>query len=58
MRLLKADAQERNTSVKEVLLTALEAYFAPHPGTNALAGLSERTFTEWDDPRDSAYDRM
>lgn len=58
LRLLKAaEAQERDTSVKEVLVPALEAYFADRLETKALARLTESTFTEWDDPRDSEYDR-
>jgi hypothetical protein len=58
MRLLKAEAQERDTSVKEVLVIALEAYFAERLETKALARLAESTFSEWDDPRDSEYDRL
>lgn len=58
MRLLKAEAQERDTSVKEVLVTALEAYFADRLETKALARLAESAFTEWGDPRDSEYDRL
>lgn len=58
MRLLKAEAQERDTSVKEILVTALETYFADRLETKALARLAECTFTEWDDPRDSEYDRL
>ena len=40
MRLLKAEAQERDTRVKEVLVTALEAYFADRLETKALAQLA------------------
>ena len=58
MRLLKAEAQERDTRVKEVLVTALEAYFADRLETKALARLVESAFTAWDDPRDSEYDRL
>lgn len=58
MRLLKAEAQERETSVKEVLTRALEAYFAERLETKALAKLAEACFSEWDDPRDAEYDRL
>lgn len=58
MRLLKAEAQERDTSVKEVIVTALEAYFDGRFETEALARLSESTFAEWHAARDSEYDRL
>lgn len=58
MRLLKAEAHERDTSVKEVLVSALETYFADKLETKALNLLAEASFTEWDDPRDAEYDRL
>ena len=58
MRLLKAEAAERETSVKEVLTRALEAYFAERLETRALARLAESSFSEWNDPRDAEYDRL
>jgi hypothetical protein len=58
MHLLKAEANERETTVKEVLRRALEAYFAERLETKALAKLAESTFTEWNDPRDADYDRL
>lgn len=58
VRLLKAEANERDTTVKEVLTRALEAYFAERLETKALAKLAEASFAEWDDPRDAEYDRL
>jgi hypothetical protein len=58
MRLLKAEANERDTTVKEVLTRALEAYFADRLETRAFAKLAEAAFDEWDDPRDGDYDRL
>ena len=52
MWLLKAEAHERDTTVKEVLSRALEAYFAERLETKAFAKLAESSFREWDDPRD------
>jgi hypothetical protein len=57
-KLLKAEANERDTTVKEVLTRALEAYFAERLETKALAKLAESSFSEWDDPRDADYDRL
>ncbi len=58
IKLLKAEALERETSIKEVLTRALEGYFADRLETKALAKLAESSFVEWDDPRDSEYDRL
>lgn len=58
VKLLKAEANEQDTTVKEVLTRALEAYFAERLETKALAKLAESAFTEWDDPRDSDYDEL
>ncbi len=56
VKLLKVEANEGDTTVKEVLTRALEAYFADHLETRALATLGKSTFGEWDDPRDAEYD--
>jgi len=58
LRLLKSEANERDTTIKEVLARALEAYFAERLETKALAKLAESSFSEWDDPRDADYDRL
>lgn len=58
IKLLKAEAIERDTTVKEVLTRALEAYFAERLESKALAKLAESSFTEWDDPRDADYDKL
>lgn len=58
VRLLKVEAQETDTTIKDVLSRALEAWFAERLENKALAKLSESAFSEWDDPRDSDYDRL
>jgi hypothetical protein len=58
LKLLKSEANERDSTVKEVLTRALEAYFADRLETKALAKLAESSFGEWDDPRDADYDRL
>ena len=58
LRLLKAEANERDTTVKEVLIRALEAYFADRLESKAWARIAEASFTEWDDPRDTEYDSL
>jgi hypothetical protein len=46
MKVLKAEVDERDTTVKEVLTRALEAYFAARLGIKALANLAESSFSE------------
>ena len=56
LKLLKQEASENDQTVKEVLVHALEVYFAHRLETKALMRASEKTFEEWNDPRDSEYD--
>lgn len=58
MRLLKAEAAEKGSSVKEVLITALEGYFAHRIENKDLQRATESAFDEWEDPRDSEYDKL
>ena len=58
VRLLKVEAHESDTTIKDVLSRALEAWFAERLENKALAKLSESAFSEWDDPRDADYDRL
>ncbi|MBI5503208.1 MAG: hypothetical protein HY899_00290 [Deltaproteobacteria bacterium] len=58
MKLLKLEAHESDTTIKEILTRALEAWFADRLENKALAKLAESSFSEWDDPRDADYDRL
>ncbi len=56
-RLLKLEAQLSNTSMRKVLVNALESYFAFQLETRAVTKLAESMFEEWDNPLDADYDR-
>jgi hypothetical protein len=58
LRLVKLEADEMGTSMKEVLIRALETYFSHRLETKALGKASESVFEEWDNPLDSDYDRL
>ncbi len=58
MKLLKAEALERDTSIKDVLTRALEAYFAERLEAKTIARMADSAFEEWEDPRDADYDRL
>lgn len=58
LKLLKLEAQENETSIKEVLIKALESYFFHRIETRALEKMCESAFDEWDNPLDAEYDRL
>lgn len=58
IRLLKLEAEETNSSMKGVLIRALESYFAHRLETKALLKASESIFNEWNNPLDAEYDRI
>ena len=58
VRLLKVEANATDSSMKDVVVHALEAYFAHRLETRALMTAAEGIFEEWNDPRDADYDRL
>lgn len=58
MKLLKAEAQSEDKTLKEVLVTALEVYFAEKLENKALQKISESTFEEWNNSLDAEYDSL
>lgn len=58
LRLLKLEANETDSTVKDVLIRALEGYFAHSLETKALMRLAQDAFEEWSDPRHADYDRL
>lgn len=58
LKLLKAEANEKGSSVKEVVITALEAYFSHRIENKMLSRGTEKVFSEWDDSKDSDYDQI
>lgn len=58
LKLLKAEANEKSTSIKEVLIMALESYFSHRLENKSLQRACEGAFDEWEDPKDSEYDKL
>jgi hypothetical protein len=58
VRLLKREANETDSSMKDVVVRALEAYLAHRLETKALVKATESIFEDWNDPRDADYDRL
>jgi hypothetical protein len=58
LKLLKAEATEKDLSIREVLITALESYFSHRIENKDLQRATEAVFNEWQDARDSEYDNL
>ncbi len=58
IKLLKHEAQETHQTVREVLIHALESYFAHRLESRALMRISEEVFAEWENPLDAEYDKL
>lgn len=58
IKLLKQEANESDLSMTDVLVRALESYFAHRLETRALSKSSEAVFEDWDNPLDSEYDKL
>lgn len=58
LKLLKAEANDQGSSIREVLITALEGFFAHRVESKQLMRATEVVFDEWEDPRDKDYDKL
>ena len=58
LRLLKLEAAQEGTPIREVIVKALEGYFSARRENRAVMTLAEKVFSEWDNPKDSDYDRL
>lgn len=58
LKLLKNEANEKDTTIREVLITALESYFAHRLENKTIQDASESVFEEWSDSKESDYDRL
>ncbi len=58
IKLLKQEAAETSQTMTEVMVHALESYFAHRLETRALMIASEAVFDEWNNPLDSEYDNL
>ncbi len=57
-RLLRMEASERGDSIRDIIVEALTSYFSHKRENKALLKLSEKAFAEWDNPKDSDYDKL
>lgn len=58
VQLIEMEAIEKGISRAEVLVQALEAYFAEKLENLQLVKASNKAFAEWDNDRDASYDLL
>ena len=56
--LLRLTAVQTGRSLREVMVEALESYFSSRRENQAILKMAEKTFAEWDNLRDSEYDKL
>lgn len=57
-RLVRMEAHDTDSTIREVCIRALESYLANKLETRALLKAAESSFEEWNDPRDADYDAL
>jgi hypothetical protein len=58
LKLLKREAEETDQSQRDVLIHALESYFANRLETRALLVASDSVFEDWNNDLDADYDNL
>lgn len=56
--LLRTYAADRGKTQKEILVTALEAYFSSQLENRMLLKAAEKTFSEWESEDDETYNNL
>ena len=58
LTLLKFEAAREGKLLREVVVEAIECHLSHRRENQALLKLAEPAFEEWDNPKDSDYDRL
>jgi hypothetical protein len=58
MTLLRFEAVREGKALREIVVEALECHLSHRRENQALLKLAEPVFGEWDNPKDSDYDRI
>ena len=56
--LLRFSAVQEGKTLREIITEALKSYLHHKRENQALMKLAEKTFAEWDNPKDSKYDSL
>ena len=58
IQMIKLEAQQKNLTLREVLVAALEAYFGHRLEQQLMYKAAQETMQEWQDPKEDAYDKL
>ena len=58
VRMLRIEAAHRGMSLKDVVVEALTDYFDEHAEDKSLLQVANRSFSEWNNPKDAEYDKL
>lgn len=58
LKQLKIASAEKQKSIREIVIEALDTYFSNYLENRAVQKLAEKTFEEWNNPFDATYDKM
>ena len=58
LQLLRLQAAQEQKAIREVVVEALQLYFSSRRENQAIMKLAERAFAEWDNPKDTEYDKF
>lgn len=58
LTLLKLYSAQEHLTLQKVIVEALEQYLSHKRENQALLKLAEPAFQEWDNPKDSEYDKL
>lgn len=57
-KMLKLEAAVERKPIREIIVQALRGFFSNKKENQAMLKLAEKTFEEWDNPKDADYDKL
>ncbi len=58
LKLLRLKAAQDDKTIREIIVDALRGYLSSQQENLAILKMAESSFEEWDNPKDSDYDRL
>lgn len=58
VKALHIEAIHKNKALREIMVEALHSYFSNKLENRGIAILAEKSFAEWENPKDAEYDQL
>ena len=58
LQLLRFESAKTGTSMKDLIVKAIEAYFVGEQEYQAMLRAAEQSFASWNNAKDAAYDQL